>query len=285
MQPVNVRNLDDIQEEDRGSRSSRFAALLLASLAGASIVTAAVVMSRKGGAGQQSTRDPLADLVQAQKNAAPSADKLETREVSFPGILSDGEKPTTALAAVRDEHGRLIAPPTDAPPPATVPPPAADRLPVVPLPVGDMLGATPVTTEPKDGLTALAADKAKLPENGEVSPPGMDGGFQLQVASFKEQAEADRLVDDLRRRGHRAYRMAANVPERGIWHRVRIGPFKTKFEANKYKADLERTERISPFVVDPDKVKQAAEIRAARLAAREKKDKPRGSTGIVVHDE
>jgi len=280
MQPVNVRNLDDIQEEDRAARPSRFAALLLASLAGAAIVTAAVVMSKRGGAGQRTTNDPLAALVQAQKNAAPSADKLDTHEVSFPGILSDGDKPTTALAAVRDEHGRLIAAASAAAAPA---PPTADRLPVVPLPVGDLLGATPITTAPKDGLTALAADKSKLPAGGELSPPGMDGGFQLQVASFKEQAEADRLVEDLRRRGHRAYRLAANVPERGIWHRVRIGPFKTKFEANKYKSELEKTERISPFVVDPEKVKQAAEIRAARLAAREKKD--RAARGLVVHDE
>jgi cell division septation protein DedD len=280
MQPVNVRNLDDIQEEDRGSRTSRFAALLLASLAGAAIVTAAVVMSRRGGAVQHTTRDPLADLVLAQKNLGPSADKLETREVSFPGILSDGDKPTTALAAVRDEHGRL-QPPPEAPAATAAPPPGVDRLPVVPLPVGDMLGATPVTTQPKDGLVALAADKSRLPANGELAPAGMDGGFQLQVASFKEQVEADRLVDDLRRRGHRAYRLAANVPERGIWQRVRIGPFKTKFEATKYKADFERVERITPFVVDPDKVKQAAEIRAARLAAREKK----ASARVVVHDE
>src|SRR4029079_15199892 len=86
---------------------------------------------------------------------------------------------------------------------------------------------------------------------------------------------------DLRRRGHRAFRLPANVPERGIWQRVRIGPFKTKFEATKYKAEFERTERMTPFVVDPDKVKQAAEVRAARLAAREKKDHAR----IVVHDE
>jgi DedD protein len=284
MQPVNVRNLDDIQEEDRGSKTSRFAALLLASLAGAAIVTAVVVMSRRGGAVQHQTRDPLADLVLAQKNAAPSADKLETREVSFPGILSDDEKPTTALAAVRDEHGRLLAPPDASSMPApAAPPPAAERLPVVPLPVGEMLGATAVTTEPKDGLVALAADKSKLPPGGELAPPGMDGGFQLQVASFKDQADADRLVDDLRRRGHRAYRLTADVPERGLWQRVRIGPFKTKFEAQKYKAELERTERITPFVVDPEKVKQAAEMRAMRLAAREKKD--HATRGIVVHDE
>lgn len=280
---MNVRNLDDIQEEDSRSKSSRFAALLLASLAGAGIVTAVVLMSRRGGDVQHANRDPLAELVAAQKNAAPTADKLETREVSFPAILSDDEKPTTALAAVRDEHGRLLPPPTAASGAPAPPPPAADRLPVVPLPVGEMLGATPVTTQPKDGLVALAADKSKLPEGGELAPPGMDGGFQLQVASFKDQGDADRLVEDLRRRGHRAYRLAANVPERGLWHRVRIGPFHTKFEANKYKAEFERTERMTPFLVDPDKVKQAAEVRAARLAAREKKDHP--SRGIVVHDE
>jgi cell division septation protein DedD len=283
MQPVNVRNLDDIQEEDSRSKTSRFAALLLASLAGAGIVTAVVVMSRRGGEVQHTKQDPLAELVLAQKNAAPSADKLETREVSFPGILSDDSKPTTALAAVRDEHGRLLPPPAASASVALAPPPAADRLPVVPLPVGEMLGATPVTTQPKDDLVALAADKSKLPEGGELAPPGMDGGFQLQVASFKDQVDADRLVEDLRRRGHRAYRLAANVPERGLWHRVRIGPFKTKFEANKYKAEFERSERMTPFLVDPDKVKQAAEMRAMRLAAREKKDHP--SRGIVVHDE
>lgn len=275
MQPANVRNLDEIQEEERGSGSSRFAALLLASLAGAAIVTAGVVMSKRNKAPAAPARDPLAELVAQAKKDAPAAGKLDTKDVSFPGILSDDERPTTALAAVRDERGRLIphAEPSASPPSA--PPAAADRLPVVPLPVGDLLGATSVTTDPKDELTLLAAGKAKPPESGELAMPGMDGGFQLQVASFKEQADADRLVEDLRRRGHRAYRQAAHVPQRGLWHRVRIGPFKTKYEAGKYKADFERVERVAPFIVDPDKVKQAEEIRAARLAAREKKDRKR----------
>ncbi|HVR19827.1 MAG TPA: SPOR domain-containing protein [Polyangiaceae bacterium] len=272
MESVNVRNLDDIQEEERASRGTRLLSLLFASLAGAAIVTAGVVVSRKGDAQAKDTRDPLAELVAQAKGAAPSSDKLETRDVSFPGILSDHEKPTTALAAVKDERGRLLPQSTTEAEPSA-PPPASDRLPVVPLPVGDLLSATPVTTAPKDGLTALAADASKLPGSTALAPAGMDGGFQLQVASFKDQPDADRLVDDLRRRGHRAYRLAAQVPERGIWHRVRIGPFKTKFEAVKYKGEFERVERVSPFVVDPDKVKQAEEIRSMRLAAREKKDK------------
>jgi cell division septation protein DedD len=272
VESVNVRNLDDIQEEERGSRGTRLISLLLASLAGAAIVTAGVVVSRKGESRAKDVRDPLADLVAQAKGAPPSSDKLETRDVSFPGILSDHEKPTTALAAVKDERGRLV-PQEPAPAEPGVPPPATDRLPVVPLPVGDLLSATRVTTAPKDGLTALAADASKIPGGGELAQAGMEGGFQLQVASFKDQPDADRLVEDLRRRGHRAYRLAAQVPEKGVWHRVRIGPFKTKFEATKYKSEFERTERVSPFVVDPDKVKQAEDIRAMRLAAREKKDK------------
>jgi hypothetical protein len=54
---------------------------------------------------------------------------------------------------------------------------------------------------------------------------------------------------------------------------VRIGPFKNRFEANRYKAEFERTERMTPFLVDPEKVKQAEELRAARVAAEEKKNK------------
>jgi len=274
MQSVNVRNLDEIQEEDRGIRSSRLAALFLATLAGAAIVTAAVVMARREGPPARPTKDPLAELVSQSKNTGAPAEKLATHEVTFPRLLSDDTTPTTALAAVRDERGRLVAP---AEPPSRVdaPPPAADRLPVVPLPIGDLLGATPVTTQPKDGLTTMAADAAKVPDDKGLALPGMDGGFQLQVASFKEPADAAKLVEDLRRRGHRAYTQAAQVPERGLWHRVRIGPFKTKFEAMKYKAEFERVERVSPFVVDPDKVKQAEDMRAARLAARDKKDKQR----------
>ena len=133
------------------------------------------------------------------------------------------------------------------------------------------LNATAVTNVPKDDLTLMASNASHVSDDTELAPPGMEGGFQLQVASFKEQDEADRLVEDLRKRGHRALRQAAHVPERGVWHRVRIGPFRTKFEALKYKEKFEKSERISPFLVDPDKVKQAEDMRAARVAAQDKK--------------
>ncbi|MFZ5891555.1 MAG: SPOR domain-containing protein [Myxococcota bacterium] len=269
MQPVNVRNLDQIQEQDGASKTPRLGALLLAALASAAVVTSSVLMSKPKGPPTASSADPLAELVANAKAQAP-AERLEGRDVTFPGVLSDREKPTTALAAVKDERGRLVAREEGAETDSATPPPPADRLPVVPLPIGSLLTATPVTTEPKDRLTSMAAGAARGSENATLAPPGSDGGFQLQVASFKDQNEADKFVDELRHRGHRAFRQAAYVPERGLWHRVRIGPFKTRFEAQKYKSDFERSERVSPFLVDPEKVKQAEQTRAMRLAAQEK---------------
>ncbi len=271
MEPVNVRNLEQIQEEDRASRSSRLGALLLASLGGAALVTVALVMAKRTGPPARAEHDPLAELVKSAKNTSTPAEQLDGHDVTFPGILSDAQKPTTALAAVKDEHGRLVEQPAVDPAALpSAPPPPTDRLPVMPLPVGTLLSATPVTTDPKDSLTAMAQSASTLPGGGELAPSGMEGGYQLQVASYRDQADADKLVEDLRKRGHRAFRQAAYVPDRGLWQRVRIGPFKSKFEAAEYKAKFERNERLSPFLVDPDKVKQAEEQRALRIAKAKK---------------
>jgi DedD protein len=269
MQPVNVRNLEQIQEHDGAPKTSRLGALLLAALASAAVVTSSVMMSKPKGPPAASSADPLAELVANVQTQAP-AERLEGRDVTFPGVLSDREKPTTALAAVKDERGRLVARDDEGRAAPGAPPPATDTLPVVPLPIGSLLTATPVTTDPKDRLTSLAAGAAHGSDSASMAPAGSDGGFQLQVASFKDIHEADKLVEELRQRGHRAFRQAAYVPERGLWHRVRIGPFKSRFEAQKYKGEFERTERVSPFLVDPEKVKQAEANRAMRVAAQEK---------------
>ena len=274
MDSVNVRNLEQIQEDDPGRRSSRLGALLLASLAGAALVVAVVMSSKRRGPPAKSSSDPLAALIAQSKDDGLPPEKLDEKNVSFPSLLSDDGAPTTALAAVKDERGRLVKQeeafklPAGSP---TSPPPPTDRLPVVPLPAGTLLTATPVTSEPKDSLTELAAQAAKAGGGQEMAPPGMDGGYQIQVASFKKAEDADAFVADLRKRGHRAFRQAAYVGDRGLWHRVRIGPFKTKYKAILYKKKFEKNERVSPFVVDPHKVKQQQEIKQAKLEARKRR--------------
>src|SRR5690606_15276249 len=139
------------------------------------------------------------------------------------------------------------------------------------LPIGDLLSQTTVTGQPKDDLAQIAHEHTSDSGDATMAPMGAEGGHEIQVASFRSPDDADGFVTELRKRGHRAYRQAAYVPERGLWHRVRIGPFKSRFEAQQYQQKLEAAERISTFLVDPDKVKRQQEIREAKEKARDAK--------------
>ena len=272
MDSVNVRNLEQIQEDNVRRAAPRLGTWLLASVAGAALILAAGMASKRSGPPARSDKDPLAALaVQAKLEAKDSPQKLSQREVSFPAVLSDQSSSTTALAAVRDERGRLIKQEgTEVAGLGSATPPVGSA-PLGPLSVGALLGATAVTRQPKDQLTMLAVGGASVESPTDAAPAGADGGYQLQVASFKVQTDADALVNDLRKRGHRAFRQAAYVPGRGLWHRVRVGPFRSGFEANQYKKKFEQSEHLSPFMVDPVKVEQAEETRAAKVELRKKK--------------
>ena len=267
--PVNLRNLERIQE-GTGSRSSRWATLLLAAGGGAAILVVGVVLKSRQRPPEAAPVDQLAVLVaEAQNKKGADKNEVAAADLGFPDVLSDAESRTTALVAVKDKDGKIL--PLEAAAIPAGPPPALDQLPVVPLPAGTLLHATPVTTEPKDELMRLSVSASQVSESAPLAEAGSDGGFTVQVASFKNQEDADQFVSELRRRGHRAFRLAANVPGRGVWHRVRIGSFKNKYEATLYKKKLEDQERITALVIDPDKVERQEQVRAAKLAERIRK--------------
>ncbi|MGE5788487.1 MAG: SPOR domain-containing protein [Myxococcales bacterium] len=274
MQPANYRNLDEIREEDGRSNGSRWIAMALFAVAGTAIAVATIVGTRRPGPAQQSQVDPLAEL--AGKARARATSEKPENNIGFPAVLSDQQKPTTALAAVKDEDGRLIAAP--APAASVSAPPLSATITGTPIAAGDLLRATNVTNQPHDELTRLAVAAAKPAADGELAPEGREGGFQIQVASFRSAEDADAFVLDLRRRNHKAYRQAAYVPDRGLWHRVRIGPFKTKYEAVNYRNQLERAERIAGFVIDPDRQKKADADRESGLSNRERKRAEKAGT-------
>ncbi len=259
---ASVRNLDEIQETDHEPRPNRLGALVLASLGGACMLFAAVALLRSPAPPKPVVVDPLSDLVAKGRPAGQEkkGDGALRQDVTFPGMLSD-HKQTTALEAVRDTSAAnpmpssaATAPPFALPPGApTEPPPAADRLPVMPLPAQHVLEPERATSR-SDTLGAMAKYVARE-DGAETSGAGSAGGYQLQVSSFKTQAEADSFATALRRRGHKAYVEPANVKGRGVWYRVRIGPFKYKRSAVLYRQDFEAKERLVTFIVDPPKTK------------------------------
>jgi cell division septation protein DedD len=263
---MDLRDLEQIQEEHPSRSRLPLGALLLAALSGGALVVVGSSMFQSDRQPAAAPKDPLAELLQHEQ-AAPPAARVDDRDVTFPEILSDGSRPTTALAAVKDERGRLL----QAGPEQGAGGAPEIALPEGQLPAGDLLHSTKVTTDPKDDLTELAARRLAGEPDATMAPPGSEGGYEIQVASFPDAATADAFVEELRKRGHRAYRQAAYVPERGLWHRVRIGSFKTKYEALAYQRKLEQEERMSTFLVDPDKVKRQEAIREAKQEARDRK--------------
>jgi cell division septation protein DedD len=243
MDPSSVRNLERIQEKDDVSRMPRAVSITLLVLGGACIVLSAMALGGKKSGEAAPKNDPLGDLVSQKKPVAAAAKTadLASSDVTFPSILSDNAKPTTALAAVNAKGE------TDVP---TRPPPPTDVIPIVPLPAQNVLEASPVVTRPRDGLTK-AASEAQASENTQAAPAGHDGNYQLQVSSFKTHEEADKFAEELRVRGHKAYVIQANVPSRGTWYRVRVGPFPTQAAASAYRSTFEAKEHVVPFVVPP----------------------------------
>ncbi|MFO0553896.1 MAG: SPOR domain-containing protein [Polyangiaceae bacterium] len=256
-----IRNLDEIQEADHAPRSSKLGALVLASLGGACVVLAAVVILKRPPKTAPVNDDPLGALVDKSHGDEPSSDGVE---VTFPKLLGDADRPTTALHAIRDDKGKrggdddgFTLPPGH----PTTPPPAGDRLPVVPLPAQQLLAEAGKETEGRtDVLTTYAREATR--ETGTEVEAGKAGGFQLQVSSFKTDEEAQAFAAALRRRGHHAYVEAAQVKGRGTWHRVRIGPFKYKRSAEVYRQEFEAKERVVTFIVSPPKTK----VRVAEVA-------------------
>jgi DedD protein len=253
-----VRNLEQIQEHEDQGRSSKLMAAALVMMGGACVVFATLALGGRKSAPAAAPADPLGDLVAqhhagAGAAAAAKATDLSTHDVTFPGILSDDTTTTTALAAVRapapvataNALPALVAVPVS-------PPPPTDRLPVVPVPAQNILEATPVITRPRDPLTKAATDSAQITTPAApAAGPGHDGGYQLQVSSFRSEAEANEFSDQLRARGHKAYVVEAHVGGRGTWYRVRVGPFPTQHAAAAYRSGFEAKEHVVPFIVPP----------------------------------
>jgi cell division septation protein DedD len=250
--------------------------LVLASLGGAGIVAAVLFGSGHSNTTPVPHSDALAQLAARQRTQSGPVARIDSQSVSFPNVLSDSDKPTTPLAAVRDEQGKLLAAePTTAS--VSELPPGSEKIPGNPLPAAELLNANSSALTPKDQLSKMAVAATQVADDAELASEGHDGGIQIQVASFRTIEDADALVRDLRHKGHHAFRQPAYVPDRGLWQRVRIGPFKAKIEAIAYRNKLEQTERILAFVVDPDRKKRASSDRESVLSSREKKPNPQGT--------
>jgi cell division protein FtsN len=72
--------------------------------------------------------------------------------------------------------------------------------------------------------------------------------YYVQVSSFREEERARDLAERLKERGYPAEVISKVIIDKGIWHRVRIGPFGNQKEANEKAVAVKKSEKVKPFV-------------------------------------
>lgn len=83
------------------------------------------------------------------------------------------------------------------------------------------------------------ATEQEVKAAAQKAPAGkLKESYFLQAGSFQTEAEADNLKAKLALMGVEAVIQTATIPDKGIWHRVRVGPFATVDELNKTRGSL-----------------------------------------------
>ncbi len=62
--------------------------------------------------------------------------------------------------------------------------------------------------------------------------------YFLQVGAFPNEADADNMKAKLALQGFEAVVQTATIPEKGVWHRVRVGPLNDIAQINKVRGEL-----------------------------------------------
>lgn len=71
-------------------------------------------------------------------------------------------------------------------------------------------------------------------------PAVADEAYVLQAGSFSNADDAEKLKARLALLGIEASTQTATIPDKGVWHRVRLGPYKNAEEMNKARALLKQ---------------------------------------------
>ncbi len=274
-----MRDMELLEERNDPGPLRRASWLALAAFA-LTLVVFGVGILLGGGGEEELRRDPLLAIEQAARleqtgsiaTAATATEAAEEPDVTtidrarltFPdALLERDSRPEVeaALAAATAEFEALAAEPGATIPAAEAMP--ADAFPEVPPPpaieppraLPAVAVASSVQDEleqrvPSDPMVAAAIPPASdAPSSASMVGSGHDGLYTLQVSSYPSPAEADELAAALRARGHHAFVMRANVPERGLHYRVRIGPFENMRDASQYRASFEASEQMNTYIV------------------------------------
>ncbi|MDG0815408.1 SPOR domain-containing protein [Bdellovibrio svalbardensis] len=107
-------------------------------------------------------------------------------------------------------------------------------------------GKVPTATE---HTTAATTKEARVPSSLPKDVAAYTvGKFTVQVASYADEAEAQKFASDLKDKGYSAFYVPANIKGK-TWFRVSVGQFATPKEAASYRAELLGKAKVNSAIV------------------------------------
>ena len=200
-----------------------------------------VVVGKKLATNQHTAQAP--DLLTALDQKANQLEQVQKEPtLTFQDALT-AKNPDQVVAATAKAPEPPTAKPVAKAEVAPAPPPAekpAARVVAAKLDGTVHPGVIPARTTGSQDLQAAFA-KA-------TTKSGAKAGFALQVAASQDRNEAEREAGRLKERGYSPYIVTGEVPGKGTWYRVRVGHFRTRDEATRYRQDFIRETRQDAFV-------------------------------------
>ena len=160
---------------------------------------------------------------------------------------SAAARPAAAVAPVVATTPAASAPPATASKPATVARAAAVPVTTATEAKPDKK-ADPVRTPPAESVATRSTPAAAHPAPKVPDTTSATGAFTLQLGASPNRDDAERQASRLREKGYAPYIVAAEVPGKGTWYRVRMGSFPTKDAATRYLQDFKRETQAEAFV-------------------------------------
>lgn len=87
------------------------------------------------------------------------------------------------------------------------------------------------------GESQVTEQEIQQSKEAQSKAPAIENYF-LQVGAFQTEEEADNIKAKLALLGLEAVVQTANVPDKGVWHRVRVGPYSDLDQIAKARAEL-----------------------------------------------
>ena len=108
-------------------------------------------------------------------------------------------------------------------------------------------GKSPTSLEATDKKVAAKEDRLPSSLPKDVAQFAV-GKFTVQVASYADEGEAQRMASDLKNKGYSAFYVPANIKGK-TWFRVSVGQFATQKEAQAYRTELVSKAKVGSAIV------------------------------------